>query len=82
MPVSAHADYFVGKALGYSDKAIKNYISQRKYKERNISKVKHIYLKIISTAQKLGWKAVFAAFMGLLFRNKLVISILKKEGIL
>ena len=82
MPISAHADACLGKSLGYSDTAIENYVSQRKYKKKNISKLKHIYLKITTTAYKLGWKAVFSAFMGLVFRNKFVINILKKEGIL
>ena len=82
LPISAHADFEVGKALGYSDRSIQRYISKMKYKDpKKIGYTKHLFLKTRSAVQKMGWKRIIIVCMGFICGDKIVRNVLKKEGI-
>ena len=84
-PVSPEGDRLLGNALGYEESAITSYVSSCKYKKASVPAWKKKWWKIKSTAEKLGWKTIFAAIYILLFKRganrSLILRVIKKEGL-
>lgn len=80
MPLTPEADKKVGRALGYSESSIDDYIKTIKY-PKQLGKIGRIYYKVLSTMEKQGFLAVLITTIGYCFRIKLFVDICRKEGI-
>ena len=82
-PISKSSDTDIGIALGYSITTIDGYTKSMKYKTvKEPSNIRHSFMKIKASIQKLGLRAMILPLIGLLARNKIIVHNLKKEGVI